>query len=82
MGATQSRVAAGLSPQLSVRATRGIRSREQQRKTDVQISPLQQPYNNTLTSVAGSHSPGEKGVLREFINEFFSQLTNVYTRQS
>lgn len=42
---------------------------------------VQQPCPTTLVSVAGFHSPGDKGVLYKFINEFFSQLMNVYTRQ-
>ena len=43
---------------------------------------VQQPCPTTLVSVAGFHSPGDKGVLYKFINEFFSQLMNVYTRRA
>lgn len=43
--------------------------------------PLQQLYSNTLMSFTGFHAPGEKRVLHEFINEFFSWLTNVYMTQ-
>lgn len=44
--------------------------------------PSWQPHRNVGMSAAGFHSPGEKRVLHEFINEFSSQLMNVYVRRS
>lgn len=38
-------------------------------------------FSDTLMSVAGFHSSREES-MHEFINEFFSQCMNVYTRQS
>lgn len=72
----------GLSPQLPVKATRGFQRglgmAKEERCADF---PCAATFSNTLMSVAGFHSSREKSV-HEFINEFFSQFTNVYMRQS
>lgn len=71
----------GLSPQLPAKAThgfqRGLGVAKEERCADVPCAA----FSDTLMSVAGFHSSREES-MHEFINEFFSQCMNVYTRQS
>lgn len=71
----------GLSPQLPAKATRGFQRglgvAKEERCADVPCAA----FSDTLMSVAGFHSSREES-MHEFINEFFSQCMNVYTRQS
>lgn len=71
----------GLSPQLPAKATRGFQRglgvAKEERCADVPCAA----FSDTLMSVAGFHSSREES-MHKFINEFFSQCMNVYTRQS
>lgn len=55
--------------------------REQQREKAEPIFPVQQSYKTPSCQSLGFIHP-ERRALHEFINEVFSQFTNVYTSQS